>query len=236
MTEYVPLSLTPLCNTSFHEMGIKEPMPRREQTYHGLPFLLGDKEGKVAGFGDGVHLDPVTIPVERDITYAIFAHRLVDSGILQGGTPVGVPCADYFFIYSDGTEERSAVRDRFEIGVIPTAWGQWPFLAKPDQKDSLFPRREGSFDMAGHRQTEVRGGTPRSFYLWYWCNNRPDQKVSAIRIEPRGPRFVVGGITLSHLDEEPFTRAAKEPVVITLDDATATGGEGEVEVEIATAA
>lgn len=232
MPGYSTVDLAPFVNVDRSILPERESIPDRDQSYHGLPFLIGDGSGQVAGFGEGVRMEPIDIPIARTITYAVFAHRLIDSRVLEGGTPVGVPCAEYVFRYDDGTEERTAIRDRFEIGTVPAVWGQWAMLAKADVKDYLMPREIGRFGDFGVRQVEAQAGWPQAFYIYYWRNPHPDRIVVAIRIEPKGPRFTLGGLTLSDLEETPLVRAAKVPVKITLTRPEDAAREGNLEIEV----
>ena len=114
-----------------------------------MPFLVGtDPQRCFVAFGDGLQNDPLSIPIDESAQSIIVAHRLLASGISAGG-PVGELIADYVFTYQNGDEARVTIRDRFEITEIPTAWGQLPFRAVPDQSDSLPARYEGRFDEAG---------------------------------------------------------------------------------------
>lgn len=220
--DYEPLSIAPFCNVDSSILPPGQTIPTGPIEYYGLPFFIGDGRGKVAGFGNTVRMTPVSIPVEASVRHLVFAHRLLDSVIYQGGTPVGIPCADYVFVWTDGTEVRVPVRDRFELTVIPTMWGQLPFLALPETKNSLFPRYEGPFAGTGYRETEFNQAYPTQFYLWYWTNPKPDLPLASIRVEPTGPRFFIGGIIQSFLEELPMTRECRRAVKITL----APGDEG----------
>jgi hypothetical protein len=153
----------------------------------------------------------------------IVAHRLLASGISAGG-PVGEPIADYVFTYQSGDEVRVTIRDRFEITEIPTAWGQLPFRAVPDQSDSLPPRDAGRFDEAGQRQTEVNQAEARGYYLWAWQNPRPEQPLATLTVIPAEPRFLIAGVTVGHSKEYPFVRSGARPLKITITDPAAAAG------------
>ncbi|MCB9770819.1 MAG: CehA/McbA family metallohydrolase [Candidatus Omnitrophica bacterium] len=216
MSEYEPLSLAPFCNVDSSILPPGQSLPNGPQDYYGLPFFIGDGQGRVAGFGDTIRMDRITIPVSAVVRHMVFAHRLLDSVIYQGGTPVGQPCADYVFVLEDGSEDRVPIRDRFELTVIPTMWGQLPMLALPETKNSIYPRYEGSFAGAGYRECDFNQAYPNNFYLWYWTNPNPDVGLCEIRVEPTGPRFYIGGITQSFLAELPMTRECRKAIKITL--------------------
>jgi hypothetical protein len=242
MSDYEPLDLSAVCNAGPALFKGENVPPVGEQSFHGLPFRVGaaaTAEQQYLGFGSGEGLsrDPVTVPIGQTARWVLFAHALLESRLMAGG-PLGVVVAEYVFCYADNEEVRVPIRERFEVAVVPIGWGQHPFLAVPDRKDSLQPRYEGRWGNAGNRQTECNQAWPQHFYLWAWKNPHPDRTLASVRIEPAGPRFVVGAVTLSHVEEEPFSRAAAREVVITLpreEDATKRFGlEVEVDRGVAT--
>jgi hypothetical protein len=218
MPDYEPLSLAALCNAGASLLGEGREIPTGVQTYHGLPFLVGpsDASGQcVLAFGDGVRAEDMTVPVGTQARHVIVAHRLLDSRIWEGD-PVGRLVAEYVFRYAHGPEVVVPIRERFEIAVIPSPWGQLAFLAYPDMKDGLAARHQGNWGAAGNRQTEASQAWPRNFYLWAWAGAHPEREIASITVRPKGPRFLIGAITLGHLDEHPFNRSAKRAVKIVL--------------------
>ena len=216
MPGYSSVSIASFCNVDSSILPPGQTIPTGAQEYYGLPFFIGDGQGKVAGFGNTIRMDPVSIPVGAEVTHAVFAHRLLDSSITQGGVPVGIPCANYVFVLDDGTEDRVAIRDRFELTIIPTMWGLLPILAVPETKNGLWPREEGPFAGAGYRECDFNQPYPTYFYLWYWTNPKPTVPLCDIRVEPLGPRFYIGGIVQSDLAELPMTRECRRSVKVTL--------------------
>src|SRR6266487_1430005 len=149
MDEYTPIDLMAFQNAGLALLGEQGTAPIGPQQFRGLPFLVGtDPQRCFVAFGDGLQKDPLSIPIDESARSIIVAHRLLASSISAGG-PVGEPIADYVFTYQSGDEVRVTIRDRFEITEIPTAWGQLPFRAVPDQSDSLPACYEGRFDEAG---------------------------------------------------------------------------------------
>lgn len=218
MADYIPLPLADLYNAGVDLLGATGPPPLGSQSFRGLPFKLGTNERCCfLAFGDGVCSEPRTIPIAQPARTVIIAHRLLDSPILAGG-PVGAPVADYLFRTADGQEEKVTIRDRFEIAVVPTPWGQLPFRAVPDQSDRLPPRFHGHFGDVGKRQTAVVQASARGYYLYAWTNPWPEQPLATLTITPRGPRFLVAGVTIGLINEYPFVRSGARPVMITLAD------------------
>jgi hypothetical protein len=221
MDEYTPIDLMAFHNAGLALLGEQETAPIGLQQFRGLPFLVGtNPQHCFVAFGEGLQHAPLSIPIDQSVWSIIVAHRLLVSGISAGG-PVGAPIADYVFTYQGGDEVRVTIRDRFEITEIPTAWGQLPFRAVPDQSDSLPARYEGRFDESGERQTEVNQATARGYYLWAWQNPRPEQPLAALTVIPTGPRFLIAGVTLGHADEYPFVRSGARPLKMTITDPVA---------------
>ncbi|MET0166371.1 MAG: hypothetical protein ABW318_15370, partial [Vicinamibacterales bacterium] len=59
--------------------------------------------------------------------------------------------ADYVFHLAGGESVTVPIRERFEIQVVPTAWGSSPFLAVTDSSDGKDARFERRWDGAGYR-------------------------------------------------------------------------------------
>ncbi|HYF52116.1 MAG TPA: CehA/McbA family metallohydrolase [Planctomycetota bacterium] len=232
---YQPLKLAAFYNAGSELLPEGRVLPGGGKLWHGIPFLLGPSSAPKKGLlrkkkakpsaiavGRGARTEPLEIPIKSNARHIIIAHRLIDSKMVSEGEPAGKACADYVFVYDDGTSVGVPVRERLEIATVPANWGLWPMLAVPDQKDHLMPRDKGEWGAIGFRQTEAQQGNARDYFLYPWTNPLPQKKVAAIRVIPHGPRFIIGAITLSHLEEFPFNRAAKRNVKIVLpkkDDA-----------------
>ncbi len=220
MKDYQPLDLSALCNAGVEVFGNRTNPPIGRQSFHGLPFQVGPSEPTPERcfllFGDDRQDNSrVTVPIGQTAKRVLFAHALLESRVLDGG-PVGEVIAHYAFRFSDGETVRVPIRERFEIAVVPCPWGMAPFLAVPDQKETLAPRYEGRWDAVGFRQTEASRPGPSGYWLWTWENLRPDAKIESVTIEPNGRAFVVAAITLGHVDEHPFYRTARLAVKIAL--------------------
>ena len=237
--DYQPLDLQRFCNAGAALLGKGKTIPTGRMIWHGLPFQIGPakaatkpKSKCVVAFGTSVRMEPLTIPINSTAHHLIFAHRLLESKIPEGGH-VGVPCAEYVVKFDDGREIKFPIGDRLQIGTIPHDWGQWPILAYPDHKDSLMPRYEGKFGDIGFRQSETIHATAHDFFLWSWPNPEPERRIASLTIVPSGPRFYLGGVTLGHRDEHPFNRAASRAVKIVLrKPADAQRTEFDLDVEV----
>ena len=233
MSDYEPLDISQHFNGGLDALGgdAAEIGPRH---FRGLPFAIGADPGRCFISLDG-NGEPVEVPVSRTASRIIFAHRLLETEIDEGGA-VGVHVADYIFTLSNGQGHVVPVRERFEIGFVPTdsfrGPSGLPFLAVTDGKHRLFPRNEGQWQEVGRRQTEYLQATAKSYFLWSWANPEPDSAVESIRIVPKGPAFVIAAVTLSHLDEHPFARQGRREAKITITDPVAAVSPFDLEVQV----
>jgi hypothetical protein len=228
MKDYEPLDLSALCNAGTDLLAPHTPLVGA-QAFRGLPFQIGAGDGGPCFLAFGVEppcrSEPIHVPVGQAVRHLIFAHALLDSRLHEGDPP-GREVARYAFVFTDGERVEAPIRERFEIAVSQVGWGELPFLAVPDRHDSLPDRYEGRWGAAGQRQTEANQAWPRDYYLWDWENPRPDVVVDRIEIVPatangaeKPLRFLIAGITASHLDEEPFHTTAAIPIKLTLPQA-----------------
>ena len=211
MPSYEPVELSAACNAGVEVLGDgPDAAPLGRVDLRGLPFLIGPEPPSpercflLPG-------SPVSVPVARLARRVIVAHRLLEPGA-PAGHAVGQVVAEYVFHLAGGEVVTVPIRERFEIQVVPPGWGRLPFLAVTDTDDYSLPRLEGSWGEAGARLAEHNLGWPRGYYLWCWENPHPDRPVERVEVVPRGPRFIVAGITTSDADEHPFVRTPARPV------------------------
>jgi hypothetical protein len=211
MPSYEPVDLSGACNAGIDVLGSEpgEP-PLGRVNLRGLPFLIGPQppSQQRCFLLPGA---PVPVGIGRLARRVIVAHRLLEPGA-PAGHAVGQVVALYAFHLAGGEVVTVPVRERFEIQVVPPAWGRQPFLAVPDTSDYNLPRFEGSWGEAGNRLTEHARGNAAGYYLWCWENPHPERVVERIEFIPHGPRFIVAGITTSDAEEHPFVRAPARPV------------------------
>jgi hypothetical protein len=226
MKDYEPLDLSACANAGPELCSPDRPRHVGEQTFHGLPFRIGAGDGKPCFLAFGpeppLRAEPLSLPVGQAARWLIFAHVQLDSHLHEGDPP-GRVIARYAFVYADGQRVDVPIRERFEIATVPVGWGELPFLAVPDGTDGLPDRYRGEWGGTGYRQTEARQAWPMDYYLWAWQNPRPDGAIERIEILPGAGEnqslstgFLVAGITLSRVGEEPFRRSAAVPVQLTL--------------------
>jgi hypothetical protein len=228
MPGYEPVDLSAVCNAGVDVLG-GEPgeVPLGTATLRGLPFLIGAQPPSAERcflLPDA----PASVAIGRLAPRVIIAHRLLQPGA-PAGHAAGQPVADYVFHLAGGETVTTLIRERFEIQAVPPEWGRLPFLAVSDTMDFKLPRFEGKWGEAGVRLAEHANGWPAAYVLWCWENPHPHQAVERIEFLPRGPRFIVAGITTSDADEHPFVRSPARPV--RLVPADGQGGILDIDVD-----
>ncbi|WP_309066132.1 CehA/McbA family metallohydrolase [Microbacterium sp.] len=233
-SDYVPLDLTGIRNAPIDVFEDPGDVTLGDRTLYGLPFRFGDAERAVALVAPG---DSLTVPVQASARWLVFAHSVLETDLFEGGS-VGEELADYRIEYADGGTVSHTVRQRYEIGPtprrwdgrpLPLDWGQTPFLARNDAEHELMDRVCGRYDETGARLVEIEDPQskvpyvlPYRFYLWAMPNPHPERKIRAVHVNATAATILVGAITRSDLDEEPFTRAVARPVLIELRDRPVT--------------
>lgn len=247
-TDYEALDLSPFLNASVELYGSiegvsVEEIPLGRQMLHGLPFQIGAPQGDgppqhsadlhfiACGAAPDLYRQPLRMPLNKTARYVLFAHALLETDLWQGG-PVGEVVATYVFHYEHGARQEKPIRERFEIDSVPFRFGQKPFLCVSDCQDHKYPREQGPWEMTGWRQTEVRWGIPRAYYLYAWSNPHPDRTLEALEIVPGQRTVVIAAITLGHRDEFPFVRDTRRPLIITLHDDAARQRPFNLEVTV----
>ena len=182
MEAYEPLDLSAHCNAGISLLE-DEKIPLGCQTLHGLPFQIGPAQPRadscLLSFGPDAAAE-MEIAVGAQAQRIVFAHRLLESRIMEGG-PIGEQAGEYVFDLKGGEEVRVPLRERFEISTAPPGRAT-PFLAFADHGDKVLPRYEGAWEQAGRRQTEGAAGGARWFVLWVWKNPQPDKPVERITV------------------------------------------------------
>src|SRR5689334_21233496 len=220
MPSYEPVDLSHACNAGVEVLGdALGDVPLGRADLRGLPFLIGPERPSAERCFvlPGV---PTSVEIGRLAPRVIVAHRLLEPGA-PAGHAVGRTVAEYAFHLAGGEVVTAPIRERFEIQVVeavPWLFGRLPFLAVTDASDHNRARFTGSWDDAGYRLTEHAMGWPAGYYLWCWENPHPERAVERIEIIPRGPRFIVAGVTTSDVDEHPFVRVPARPVRLVVQD------------------
>jgi len=222
---YRPLSIAELANTGLDVLGHAAPPVTGEVQLRGLPFHISTDVSRCFLTLGANFVKEASIPINDSAQSVVFAHRLLESAILEAG-PVGSPVAELSFLFADGSNDLVTLRDRFEIATLPVRWGQLPFAAYPDRFDRLPARYRGRYEDAGVRQTEAGQAWAQSYWLWAWVNPKPDVRVIAVNAYALGPKFVIAGLCLGMHSEHPLRLPAARTVMIDFEPAVQPKGRG----------
>ena len=216
--DYEPIDIAASCNVGTECLPGEDPM-LGQQTMRGLPFTVGALDGQSSGdcyvsLADGDV--SVTLPIGKKAHNVIFAHRQMETEQDAMG-PIGVHVADYVIRFEGDETETVPIRERYEISAVGDRQGisrygvGHPYLAVTDQGDALVPRHEGRWEQTGRRQTEVVQAQPAWYWLFAWKNPNPGRVIESVEIVPKGPRFIIAGLSVGHVEEHPFSRKARRP-------------------------
>lgn len=245
MNDYQPVNLSFWCNVDLDWVKKTRQVPLPDwnqdpgnfplghQLFRGLPFLIGKNHGENAllGFGPTGYQESVSIPIHRQAEWIIFAHTLLETKIFDG-EPIGRVIAEYSFHLSGGTIETVPIRERFEISSLPVHWGQMPFIAVSDTANILPLRYAGNWDEIGFRMMEVDFAFPHWFVLWAWRNDHPKSVIESVTINPFDRSFILGAMTISSLEEDPFGRLPRTPAIMTFAEDQANEQDADVHVKV----
>ena len=140
MTDYQPLDISTWCNAGNEVLFEGEQVEGGHQLLRGLPFQVGSEDGKLFISLNGTSAS-VTIPIGQNARRVIFAHRMVESDLPDGGS-AGKHVADYVFRLANGEQVVAPIRERFEISALGGSLSRigLPYRGVPDRDCAPFPR------------------------------------------------------------------------------------------------
>jgi len=230
--DYLPLDLAAQRNAGIELIGGAPLIGRR--ALRGIPFDIGDDAARCFIAVDDVRDTCVTVPVGRAVRRLIFAHRLFDprpADLTAADGEMGSPVARWRVRRAGGREDVIVLREHFEVANIPSR--RKSFLSTDDGPILLAPRHAGRWldQFARHEEVHVSGS--RDYYLWDWIDPDPTTRIDELVLEPAGRRYLVAGITLSLVDEDPFPRGEARSVrIVVTDDRLASRDIGALEVSV----
>jgi hypothetical protein len=230
-----------------------------EQTFHGIPFTLGEPgrlnvvlvDGDVAADGVRIDVDPILA------SYLVFLHAVEDRPVPEpsGFAPIGpAPLAgrndgnelgrhvsDYILVYGDGTVAVTPVLRRFAIQQRHITWGPSPFAAVPAQgpyvctsatEDYLL----GRVASRPYGNTEVRHDSGRAVdieNLWLYAlpNPNPEKPIHAIILRGGKERSIIYAISATTLVDHPLRPGVRRKLRLTLPEGVALNAIGELDAD-----
>jgi hypothetical protein len=228
-----------------------------EQSFHGIPFLLGAPgQANVIlldGEGDEVRVD--VAPVRA--TYVVFLHAVEDRiaedppgfaplgavtpGGRNDGNDLGRRVSEYALVYADGGEHTTPILRRFAIQQRHISWGASPFAAVPALGPAVFTTSSEDFDLRrvaadSRGATETRHDSLRfvdneNLWLYALPNPEPEMPVVALRLRGGAERSVVYGISVTALAEHPLRPGVRRKLRLTLPAGAALNAIGELDAD-----
>ncbi len=140
---------------------------------------------------------------------------------MRGEGHMAEHAADYVIGYEDGSEVRTPVRHRHQIGGFQRRWGEncveavavpkpYPLRASHEQL------REGW----GRTQTRVEIPDQSEWvnWLWAWQNPHPRKAITSIRFEPVSGHVVISAVAAGDAGEQPLRWRARRKAVLRLPE------------------
>jgi len=115
-------------------------IPTGSQKFRGIPFLLGPGGGTKSWLLLREHIAEVPLARHKAgyVCLAQFCDRFEADFVKKDEEdldPLGARLADAVLVYTDGSEEVSPIRRRFEVSSPSISWGQLCFAALPHRPD-----------------------------------------------------------------------------------------------------
>lgn len=199
--------------------------PRGKCIFRGLPVTIGARP-VVVQKGQ----EPVTVKVDGLKTpWLIFAHcsdiRELERdekdfvSPIHGPGHLAQPAADYVLVYADGSEARTTIRWRHQLGAVTRGWGVNCLEAvahgKPRTKRGAHEQTAPGWGLSQTR-TVNPDFLPFTLWLWDWANPHPNKAIAAIRFEPRYGSVLVAGLTTGKATSSPIRWRQRRKAVLTL--------------------
>jgi len=132
--------------------------------------------------------------------------------------------ADYIIIYTDGSEERTEIRERHQIGMFRQIWGENNILSVAAHKP--MPQRAHHEQMTwgwGSSQTRVNASDRGQWinWTWAWENPHPEKQISGFRFVPlKKVPIVISAVSSGMVTSNPFLWQARQKAVLNLHGST----------------
>jgi hypothetical protein len=237
---FFPLTLRSKDSTSLDSLakfGVSEKMasviteaPRGSGVSWGIPFEIKD--------GIVISDQPVSITLDPlAARWLVFLHtsdvRPLPAGPggiispMRGEHQLGEHAADYIFVYSDGSEERVAIRRRYQVGPFQRNWGENCFECVPQHKpapEHAHNEQDGN-PYWGVSQTRILSvtdsGGPWMNWLWAWENPHPEKTITGLRCEPGAGLMVLSAISAGNTASLPLRWETRRKACLRLPDGEA---------------
>jgi hypothetical protein len=198
--------------------------PRGECVAWGISFSIGNiivvKDSVVSVAVEPVQAEWLVVMHTSDVRPPLPNQYGVISP-MHGEGRLNEHAADYVFLYSDGTEERVAIRMRHQVGAFTRRWGENGFECVAAHKPQPVRGAQEQIQ-ADWGWTQTRVDTKDSFawtnWLWAWHNPHPKKKILGIRFEPISGVIIVSAISTGTVANLPLRWQTRRKAVLHLGD------------------
>jgi len=222
-------------NTSFDSLSstVSEMMsdaaveaPAGESTAWGIPFHIPGKPVVIKDKPFSLEIVPVYA------NWVVFLHSsdLIElknendqyQKPFKGRGQLNEEVADYIIIYSDGTEAKATIKERYHIGMCRQGWGENNIQSVAHHKPkSIRQHHEQMTGGWGSSQTRAdasdRGGWIN--WIWAWENPHPQKQIEGFRFEPKNiTSIVISAISYGAISSNPLRWEARQKAVLTIPD------------------
>ncbi len=160
-------------------------------------------------------------PLERD------EHGFVKPP-LTGHGHLGEHAADYILVYADGTEVKSEIRRRHQLGAYRRGWGENCFQAvahrKPhalravQEQPSILVDAPGTGWGTTQTRVYTADGGRWVNWLWAWQNPHPEKEIVALRFVPKSGLVVVSAVSAGRATSQPLRWEPRKKAILKLPD------------------
>jgi len=222
-------------NTSFSSLSesVSERMadaadraPVGPATAWGIPFQIPDRPLLVKDRSFSLQITPV------QANYLVFLHtsdiiKLRDEHgdykqPFKGTGQLNEEVADYVVVYADGTEERTTISERYQIGMFQQHWGENSILSVAHHKPNpLRAHHEQMTGGWGGSQTRVSASDRSGWinWLWAWENPHTEKQISGFRFEPNNKTsIVISAISAGQVTSNPLRWQARQKAIFAIPD------------------
>ncbi|MBE84354.1 MAG: hypothetical protein CME21_17475 [Gemmatimonadetes bacterium] len=211
-------------------------LPKGDELFWGVPFKLSAFEGwnasstfvEVRRGGD----------LSRSIGIGKKAKRLLVAHICAPVDCAGITIEGAGEQLGTGrvTLENGAVhefplRRRFEIHDVSVPWGHHPFLCRNCREFTSVALDDKTIPW-GRAQvgTEKASNDTDGWWIFDWVNPEPDVEITSLTYEASTVTpILIGGVTLSHENDDPLAWPPREEVAVTVDGDSESSMKVEVE-------
>jgi hypothetical protein len=198
--------------------------PLGKGTAWGIPFQIPDNPVLVKDEPFSLQFTPL------QANYLVFLHtsdfiKMRDDADnftkpFKGSGQLNEEVADYVIVYSDGTETRTSISGRNQIGMFQQHWGENSILSVAHHKPRpMRAHHEQTTSGWGGSQTRVSAADRGSWinWLWAWENPQPEKQISGCRFEPKDrTAIVISAITAGRVKSNPLRWEARQKAVFSI--------------------